>query len=533
MIPYIDSIALEIRRAFGDFYNYRPKWAFVATWFEVPEYGRLYQSKINNTFQAIIVTNGILSFAIYNYERIEWPLANSTSGHRAQVVFNAGDGIKFYKIKGSFTDDVTNVNTRSNVGIDGKWIFRVDGINIVEGACSSSGYLTVRPDTISFIGGGRVTLTGPCFNPNDTAPRIVYNYDTKVEVNAACQIVDFLTCMCDIPFLNRVGRLPLKLILNQNSFFLGWINSYDSAVVGDDLQGLDPFYTSDRMNQTVNITWSEKYGDNASIYGLYLATLQTDNWNVSFRPLTTNLSSGFLLIAVKDLYGMNITNEMESSFFNYVVIKLITGTQIVVSFHIPFVALNSTAECDSWFERQPEPDIYFKNLPPCIPNISPNFPLTLNGFTRDETCNPSNPFLCDVFQPNSTGCYISTATGLNGSGQQCCYNSQGRLTIGYPSGGTLDLVSGNSNKSGHFLLDVLPFINCCKLSAKCEKYYQKRPSDNSSRWRAPNLAGKKIFFRLMIALNVIIYNLIFVFFFFKGRSGDTNLVTLGKKILFL
>ena len=49
--------------------------------------------------------------------------------------FNAGDGLRFASVPGSRTDDIINVDTTSNVGVPGVWIFRVDEQNVAFGGC--------------------------------------------------------------------------------------------------------------------------------------------------------------------------------------------------------------------------------------------------------------------------------------------------------------------------------------------------------------------------------------------------------------
>jgi len=73
------------------------------------------------------------------------------------------------------------------------------------------------------------------------------------------------------------------------------------------------------------------------------------------------------------------------------------------------------------------------------------------------------------------------------SGQQCCYDKNGNLLTGQPSGGTVDRFAPNTftGKLRHLRHDVLPYIYCCKGEFKdytCVKYYEKRPSDNGSRF---------------------------------------------------
>lgn len=69
---------------------------------------------------------------------------------------------------------------------------------------------------------------------------------------------------------------------------------------------------------------------------------------------------------------------------------------------------------------------------------------------------------------------------------------------GPPGGGSLDVVSPDKSKIGHFLHDVVPWIACCKFSFvdNCGKYYQKRPSDDGSRYIPPPV-GKFLPFLIM------------------------------------
>jgi hypothetical protein len=67
----LNTIARDIRLAFSAFYNFRASWAFVVTWHEVAAFGSL-SWWLNNTFQAVLATNGQHSFAIFNYGRLNW-----------------------------------------------------------------------------------------------------------------------------------------------------------------------------------------------------------------------------------------------------------------------------------------------------------------------------------------------------------------------------------------------------------------------------------------------------------------------------
>lgn len=88
-----------------------------------------------NTFQTVLITDGRLSFTIFNYETITWTTGTHASsggnatglgGIAAQAGFNAGDGRRYFSIPGSRTADVAEVETTTNVGVPGRWAFRID-----------------------------------------------------------------------------------------------------------------------------------------------------------------------------------------------------------------------------------------------------------------------------------------------------------------------------------------------------------------------------------------------------------------------
>ena len=78
----------------------------------------------------------------------------------------------------------------------------------------------------------------------------------------------------------------------------------------------------------------------------------------------------------------------------------------------------------------------------------------------------------------------------SGAGQQCCYDGNS-LMVGPPGGGSLDVVSPEKSFWGHIGGDVLPWYACCKFTEECGKYYERRPSDDGSRYVPPS-TGKYI-----------------------------------------
>ena len=78
-----------------------------------------------------------------------------------------------------------------------------------------------------------------------------------------------------------------------------------------------------------------------------------------------------------------------------------------------------------------------------------------------------------------------------GTGQQCCYNAEGNLMVGRPNGGSLDRVHVEAGVPvlSRLLHDLVPYWDCCLLSKNCRKYFEKRPSDDGSRY-VPVRPGK-------------------------------------------
>ena len=73
-----------------------------------------------NTFQCVLATGGTKSFVIFLYDSIEWGTAGALGG------VNAGDRMNRFLIPVSLTFDILTINSTSNVGIPGVWMFQVD-----------------------------------------------------------------------------------------------------------------------------------------------------------------------------------------------------------------------------------------------------------------------------------------------------------------------------------------------------------------------------------------------------------------------
>uniref|UniRef100_A0A8D2CR36 Sushi, nidogen and EGF like domains 1 n=1 Tax=Sciurus vulgaris TaxID=55149 RepID=A0A8D2CR36_SCIVU len=145
----------DVRRYFPELPDFSATWVFIATWHRVTFFGGSSSSPVN-TFQTVLITNGKSSFTIFNYESISWTTGTHASsggnsaglgGIAAQAGFNAGDGRRYFNIPGSRTADMAEVETTTNVGVPGRWAFRIDDAQVRVGGCghTTSVCLALRP----------------------------------------------------------------------------------------------------------------------------------------------------------------------------------------------------------------------------------------------------------------------------------------------------------------------------------------------------------------------------------------------------
>ncbi|ELR52250.1 Sushi, nidogen and EGF-like domain-containing protein 1, partial [Bos mutus] len=145
----------DVRRYFPELPGFSATWVFVATWYRVTFFGGSASSPVN-TFQTVLITDGTLSFTIFNYESITWTTgthassggnASGLGGIAAQAGFNAGDGQRYFSIPGSRTAGMAEVETTTNVGVPGRWAFRIDDAQVRVGGCghTTSVCQTLRP----------------------------------------------------------------------------------------------------------------------------------------------------------------------------------------------------------------------------------------------------------------------------------------------------------------------------------------------------------------------------------------------------
>ena len=108
-------------KAYPNFASFSPLRSYIITWDKVEAYGG--SSSATNSFQAVISTDGKVSFLIFNYGILSL-ISKST-----QIGGNSGDGVNFYKFPVNLSTNVSSLSTLSNINVPGKWILKVDSFS--------------------------------------------------------------------------------------------------------------------------------------------------------------------------------------------------------------------------------------------------------------------------------------------------------------------------------------------------------------------------------------------------------------------
>ncbi|KAI0212249.1 Sushi, nidogen and EGF-like domain-containing protein 1, partial [Lamellibrachia satsuma] len=143
----------DVRRKFVGLTRFSATWVFIASWHNVTYYGGSSSTSVQvNTFQIVLITNGRHSFTTFNYGDILWTTgvgsggdeATGLGGIPAQVGFNAGDGLRYFSVPGSRQAAIVDVETTTNVGLPGRWMFRIDDVSVEAGGCNTEGLIGVN-----------------------------------------------------------------------------------------------------------------------------------------------------------------------------------------------------------------------------------------------------------------------------------------------------------------------------------------------------------------------------------------------------
>jgi len=137
--------------------NFQGVTGVVVTYSQVNFYGSqssTYGRDRKNSVQAILVHDNNWSIAIFNYGDIEWTTGTASGGSSctgldgtpAQIGFNDGRG-NYYSVPGSQTNDIINIEERTNVKSTGRFVFIVNGTAITDPNPNAINQIPTTPTT--------------------------------------------------------------------------------------------------------------------------------------------------------------------------------------------------------------------------------------------------------------------------------------------------------------------------------------------------------------------------------------------------
>ncbi|XP_028415602.1 sushi domain-containing protein 2-like isoform X2 [Dendronephthya gigantea] len=457
-----------------------------------------------NTFQAILATDGVSSFSIFYYNKIEWTfgLHNSTNRIPAQAGFNAGDNVRYFNIPKSRTPAIINITSTSNYKIPGMWIFQVDGETVRNTGCRTGGDLELSPRSGIELGGTVVYIAGPCYDAyNDIVCR--FNNDSE----SAAELIGPEQAYCVTPPLNSTGLIPVELSLDGGVTF-NFTGTFRSIPLGRNPGDIDGLEMKRWVNSTKTLLTWDQNDINTTHVDIEISQFDTFDFHLhhgSFASFKNIKNSGSYLLdfSEESSSGNTIGNRRRRNIKSQSAVAIVSIIPSPVRekrfirkvlkfakrlFSAPFILTRthvSEAYCRTWYSLQDKEKIQkmADELPPC-PTSTQQIEVD-NQFIKDSAGG-----LSDYFHPGSTSCYRSRDASPSGTGQQCCYKGNS-LLVGPPGGGTFDIVSPGSSILAHFVRDVIPWFACCKYSNfdNCYKYYDARPSDDGSRYIPPPFGG--------------------------------------------
>ena len=113
--------------------SFSGSFGFLATWDKVGYYSS--HTDLLNTFQLALATDGLDSFAVFNYldDGMSWETGDASGGSggfggtEAVAGFDAGDDTNYYMISGSGEPGIANIlEDGTNCGVAGQWVFQIN-----------------------------------------------------------------------------------------------------------------------------------------------------------------------------------------------------------------------------------------------------------------------------------------------------------------------------------------------------------------------------------------------------------------------
>uniref|UniRef100_A0ABM0M9L1 Protein mesh-like n=1 Tax=Saccoglossus kowalevskii TaxID=10224 RepID=A0ABM0M9L1_SACKO len=499
--------------------HFKSIWMLVATWDDVSFYGG-YESQSRNTFQAVLITNGRHSFTLFNYGNITWTTGtasdgdtNGLGGTPAKVGFNAGDNSTYFTVPTSFTHEIVNIETTTNVGVTGRYVFRVDERNVRGVGCNTEGSLTIYPTTGSMLGGDHVIVSGVCFNDSFVSSKILCKFGssyTEGTKESQTQV------SCITPIFYEIGRINFQVSIDDGTTYpyTGIFNIVNIERKVSLVTRTNMAAWLDHSVNMVELQWDSSLLPSSRYVDIKLYGYMEDHHSGEFGWIDTG--------AVLSGYDNGGQLAFEKSEFNPSPLYSIGALRIsghdeentdATNFHALWSDVHELAWvhgidagdwCYNWHKSDENVSPSLKDTVPCpctlqqafadIGRYSPH-PRCSTRSVTDDNC---------VDMPGAVHCIRANVPSDDGSGRACCYEADGTILnsgdafgsgayhLRHHEGVAPYIEVGKVPYLSHFLEDLLPWRYCCLHTdfddVKCGKFFARRPSHDCSGYEAPRPA---------------------------------------------
>ncbi|XP_037921986.1 protein mesh isoform X5 [Hermetia illucens] len=515
-----------------------PKHVAIITWKNMSFAGGIDNSLFKtNSFQMVLATDEVFTYAIFNYAVINWSAHTEAGGDTtggeggvpAFIGFNAGNGTQAYEYKpysqASVLRDLTGRGWAN--GFPGRHIFRIDE-KIMLGTCNKdidAAHLPLvfAPEYGNMLGGTVVNISGPCFDPNE---RVLCHFDTE---DVVAHVIDRNRAMCVQPFLKAQGYIRFEISVGNERF--KWRGKYfvETPATATDRIFFETDAVYKKAPAEIKISWN-KYnltanlnaGVRISLWGYRESTIRPQleyidmidasitntgsyiiapaNYRNRWNPNNNDMQFGFIHI--------NLTNPTDYSGLDISPVLWSKPIPLAWYFGPQWERIHGRewprALCDNWLRT----DRFLRNFAADLPLC----PCTLQHATYDKgryypdpDCDKDSNPTC-LHHKGAIHCVRTGQPTEQGAQQQCCYDRYGFLMMSY------DQMWGSRPRRNHdiglmpwneagkvptlstWFHDVRPYYSCCywqdEQAVGCETYrFERRPSQDCVAYQAPGVGG--------------------------------------------
>lgn len=532
-----DRLLLDFREGMIGASDFVPKFAIICTWRNMTIANRRIERPLKtNTYQAVIATDEIRTYAMFNYEQITWitHLDNydGLKGAAAFVGFNAGNTTRSFEFKPYSQHQRVSMLPSGGYGnnMRGRYYFQIDE-EVWPGACIDKKLepnlrdrlpLTFFPRYGHMLGGTLVDVTGPCLEPGS----IIFCRFDNFKAEAVWRDTNRATCVSP-PFMYH-GYVDLTISVDDRIEFVGRFYIQPPEVADEDVIIIDG---KDRQEapreleikwRPQKLSWRNDTQVTVSLWG-YRETMNV-------YPQLTYINT--LVPAVRlgqAQYTMDLSQfrdrddfEHQDMLFGFIAINLtnpavlgrnMRQSPVIWSRPMPLawymrpqwqrtIGYNyKDYFCEAWNERESFADRFAATVWRC-PCTRKQVEVDRGRFSPDLQCNIIDR-RCDTFHKEALHCVNTGRPSIGGSGQTCCYDDQGELiqtadTI-YGGRPSRAFVYGKHPFKIRMMIpslstwvhDVSPFFYCCLWQDKkdnsvaCQNFNYYRTSQDCSLYQPP------------------------------------------------